>query len=242
MRDTRCGNGRHGVREWWTRVVGMLDTPKAQPVRACPTLQRPVLTVPAPRVNHSETLCPDKLGQARRHGLASAAQRQKCESRGLVGRGASPLHVPEHPCRRQRVRCSLTDVRDCLTARERRATRMTSGTAIAACSFCLKPNSEVDTLVAGPGVFICAGCVDLCRQVIEGKPAQVPQLAPWDHVHDVQEVLTTLPRVAKASAQVEENLVGWVRRARALGASWARIGAALEMTRQSAWERFSGEE
>ncbi len=119
---------------------------------------------------------------------------------------------------------------------------MTSGTAIAACSFCLKPNSEVDTLVAGPGVFICAGCVDLCRQVIEGKPAQVPQLAPWDHVHDVQEVLTTLPRLAKASAQVEENLVGWVRRARALGASWARIGAALEMTRQSAWERFSGEE
>src|SRR5437764_265410 len=117
------------------------------------------LTVPAPRGNHSETLCPDKLGQARRHGLASAAQRQKCESRGLVGRGASPLHVPEHPCRRQRVRCSLTDVRDCLTARERRATRMTSGTAIAACSFCLKPNSEVDTLVAGPGVFICAGCV-----------------------------------------------------------------------------------
>jgi hypothetical protein len=33
-----------------------------------------------------------------------------------------------------------------------------------------------------------------------------------------------------------------VRRARALGATWARIGDALGMTRQSAWERFSGEE
>jgi hypothetical protein len=33
-----------------------------------------------------------------------------------------------------------------------------------------------------------------------------------------------------------------VHRARALGATWARIGEALGMTRQSAWERFSGEE
>jgi hypothetical protein len=41
---------------------------------------------------------------------------------------------------------------------------------------------------------------------------------------------------------VEQHLTGWVRRARALGATWARIGEALGMTRQSAWERFSGEE
>jgi isopropylmalate/homocitrate/citramalate synthase len=40
---------------------------------------------------------------------------------------------------------------------------------------------------------------------------------------------------------VEENLVEWVRKARALGATWARIGETLGMTRQSAWERFSGE-
>jgi hypothetical protein len=30
--------------------------------------------------------------------------------------------------------------------------------------------------------------------------------------------------------------------ARSLGATWAQIGAALDMTRQPAWERFSGEE
>lgn len=121
-------------------------------------------------------------------------------------------------------------------------TSSTAATSIAACSFCLKPKTEVTTLVAGPGVFICAGCVELCRQVIEAKPAQVPQLAAWEHVHDIDAALTVLPRMAKASAQVEANLIGWVRRARALGASWARIGDALDMTRQSAWERFSGEE
>ena len=113
---------------------------------------------------------------------------------------------------------------------------------IAACSFCLKPNTEVATLVAGPGVFICDGCVALCAQVIEGKPASVPQLAPWEQVVSTEEVLANLPRVAGAGAQVEQNLAGWVHRARSLGATWARIGDALGMTRQSAWERFSGEE
>lgn len=113
---------------------------------------------------------------------------------------------------------------------------------IAACSFCLKPNTEVETLVAGPGVFICDDCVALCASVIEGKPASVPQLAPWEQVASADEALATLPQVAAASAQVERSLTGWVLKARALGATWARVGEALGMTRQSAWERFSGEE
>jgi len=119
---------------------------------------------------------------------------------------------------------------------------VTQRPVIAVCSFCLKPNTEVTTMVAGPGVYICDGCVALCAQVIEGKPAAVPQLAPWEHAVSADEVLANLPRVAAASAQVEHNLTEWVRRARALGATWARIGDALGMARQSAWERFSGEE
>jgi ClpX C4-type zinc finger len=112
----------------------------------------------------------------------------------------------------------------------------------AACSFCLKPNTEVRRLVAGPGVFICDGCVALCAQLIDGPPSPTPQLAAWEHAVSVDEVLAHLPRIAAAGAQVEQHLAGWVQRARALGATWARIGGALGMTRQSAWERFSGEE
>jgi hypothetical protein len=120
------------------------------------------------------------------------------------------------------------------TATERRV--------IAACSFCLKPNTEVARLVAGPGVYICNDCVALCVQVIEGQPTPVPALAPWERAGSADEVLAALPRIAALSAQVEEGLTSWVRRARQLGATWARIGEALGMTRQSAWERFSGEE
>ena len=121
-------------------------------------------------------------------------------------------------------------------------TPSTQQSVIAACSFCAKPNTEVATLVAGPGVYICNECVALSQQVIEAKAKAVPRLAPWLQVDDVEAVLANLPHIAKAGAQVEASLTGWVRRARELGATWARIGDALGMTRQSAWTRFSGEE
>jgi hypothetical protein len=119
---------------------------------------------------------------------------------------------------------------------------MTTTAVVLACSFCLKPKTEVGTLVAGPGVCICDECVALCASIIENKPAAVPGLDPWQHATDLDTILATLPLVAAARAQVEQNVTGWVRRARELGATWTRIGEALGMTRQSAWERFSGEE
>src|ERR1700734_702679 len=117
---------------------------------------------------------------------------------------------------------------------------VTEQPVIAACSFCLKPNTEVRRLVAGPGVFICDGCVALCAELVDGPPAATPHLAAWDQATSVEEALASLPRIAAAGAQVEQHLAGWVHKARAVGATWARIGEALGMTRQSAWERFSG--
>jgi len=110
------------------------------------------------------------------------------------------------------------------------------------CSFCLKPNNEVATLVAGPGVYICDECVDLCREIISSPPSVPPGLTSWEEDLDLDGVLASLPRMASAGAQVESNLSRFVKRARELGATWVAIGTSLGMTRQSAWERFSGEE
>ena len=113
--------------------------------------------------------------------------------------------------------------------------------AIACCSFCLRPNTEVERLVAGPAVFVCNECVDLCSQIIsehQGKE-RGPRLLPWQQADSLKVVLGHLPNVALARAQVEESLNGWVGRARELGATWAQVGDALGMTRQSAWERFA---
>lgn len=35
------------------------------------------------------------------------------------------------------------------------------------CSFCEKPKCSVERLIAGPGVYICNECVDLCNEIIE---------------------------------------------------------------------------
>ncbi|MCH3922557.1 ATP-dependent Clp protease ATP-binding subunit ClpX [Limosilactobacillus sp.] len=39
------------------------------------------------------------------------------------------------------------------------------------CSFCGKSQSEVKKIVAGPGVYICNECVDLCKQIIDQELA-----------------------------------------------------------------------
>lgn len=124
---------------------------------------------------------------------------------------------------------------------------MATNAVPASCSFCLKASEDVGTLVAGPGVYICDGCVALCSQLIAAKPTakakgRAPRLAPWEAEAGLDAVLASLPRVAQAGNQAQYTLTQYVRRARRLGATWATIGHALGMARQSAWERFSGEE
>jgi hypothetical protein len=113
----------------------------------------------------------------------------------------------------------------------------------AACSFCLKAAADVQKLVAGPGVFICDKCVELSAMVIANTPETTPDtLTAWEQQTSDEDLLALLPKVASAQAQAERQLTTWVGKARGRGITWTRIGAALGMTRQSAWERFSGEE
>jgi hypothetical protein len=124
---------------------------------------------------------------------------------------------------------------------------------IASCSFCLRPNTEVGMLVAGPGVYICDTCVDVCANIIRDHSAageRAPgsadgpgrRVAPWEREVPDDELLALLPRVAAAGELASRALAEWVGKARNQGVTWARIGSALGMTRQAAWERFSGEE
>jgi ATP-dependent Clp protease ATP-binding subunit ClpX len=111
------------------------------------------------------------------------------------------------------------------------------------CSFCTKDEAAVAQMVAGPGVYICNECVDLCGQIFSaGKSDEDSSNIPyWQSMTD-DDMLAHLPRIASVATQVEDNLRVWVQRLRDRGVSWARIGTALGMARQSAWERFSGED
>lgn len=107
------------------------------------------------------------------------------------------------------------------------------------CSFCGKAATDVARLVAGPGVYICNECVGLADQIIAEETER--NLPSWADKSD-DELIAHLVRIAGSYGHVERALRGLVGTLRERGVTWARIGEALGMSRQAAWERFSGEE
>ena len=50
--------------------------------------------------------------------------------------------------------------------------KSSSGEKLLYCSFCGKSQHEVKKLIAGPSVFICDECIDLCNDIIRDEAAQ----------------------------------------------------------------------
>jgi ATP-dependent Clp protease ATP-binding subunit ClpX len=60
------------------------------------------------------------------------------------------------------------------------------------CSFCAKPQEQVRRLVAGPGVYICDECIELCNEIVEEEPTGVDrrsQLRPTPKPREIRETL-----------------------------------------------------
>ncbi|WNV88373.1 ClpX C4-type zinc finger protein [Umezawaea sp. Da 62-37] len=108
------------------------------------------------------------------------------------------------------------------------------------CSFCGKAAAEVRKMIAGPGLYICDECVAKCDDILAGDVGPPDERVPEWSVMSDEELLGHLPRIAATVTQVELGLRERVLELRARGVTWVRIGASLGMTRQSAWERFSG--
>ena len=107
------------------------------------------------------------------------------------------------------------------------------------CSFCGKSQDEVAKLIAGPGVYICDECVVLCDNILDNQP--LPEFPEMSEKTD-EEVLSDMVRIHRSHAQIDSAVATIVKELRRRGVTWSRIGESLGMSRQSAWERFSGEE
>jgi ClpX C4-type zinc finger len=107
------------------------------------------------------------------------------------------------------------------------------------CSFCTKDKDAVTKLIAGPGVYICNECVNLCDLILAEE--QVRQFGSWNERPD-GELLASLARVQAVVSQVDAAVRERVAILRDRGVSWTSIGQALGVSKQAAWERFSGEE
>ncbi|MDP4589257.1 MAG: ATP-dependent Clp protease ATP-binding subunit ClpX [Candidatus Nanopelagicales bacterium] len=75
------------------------------------------------------------------------------------------------------------------------------------CSFCGKSQKQVKKLIAGPAVYICDECIDLCNEIIEEELGESVNLG-WDELPKPREIFTFLDQyvigqeVAKKSLSV----------------------------------------
>ena len=60
------------------------------------------------------------------------------------------------------------------------------------CSFCGKSQHEVRKLIAGPSVFICDECVDLCNDIIREEVQEANNTVPTDKLPTPKEIKDTL--------------------------------------------------
>ncbi len=60
------------------------------------------------------------------------------------------------------------------------------------CSFCGKSQHEVRKLIAGPSVFICDECVDLCNDIIREEVQEAENKSSGDRLPTPQEIKQTL--------------------------------------------------
>ncbi len=65
------------------------------------------------------------------------------------------------------------------------------------CSFCGKSQKQVIKLIAGPGVYICDECIDLCNEIMEEELAEASDLG-----------LGTLPKPREIFDFLEQYVVG----------------------------------
>jgi ATP-dependent Clp protease ATP-binding subunit ClpX len=65
------------------------------------------------------------------------------------------------------------------------------------CSFCGKSQNDVRKLIAGPGVYVCNECIDICNEIIHD-----------DERTETSTVRTTLPKPADIKSFLDEYVIG----------------------------------
>ena len=65
------------------------------------------------------------------------------------------------------------------------------------CSFCGKTQEQVRKLVAGPGVYICDECIELCNEIIEEEFSE-----------DVEVELKDVPKPKDIRAILDQYVIG----------------------------------
>jgi len=85
--------------------------------------------------------------------------------------------------------------------------RIGDGGDLLKCSFCGKSQKQVKKLIAGPGVYICDECIDLCNEIIEeelneGSEVGLTELPKPREIYDFLNAYVVGQDVAKKALAV----------------------------------------
>ena len=83
--------------------------------------------------------------------------------------------------------------------------KFSEGGDLLKCSFCGKSQRQVKKLIAGPGVYICDECIDLCNEIIEEDLTTTEDVS-----------FAELPKPVEINSYLDEYVVGQERAKRAL--------------------------
>ena len=75
--------------------------------------------------------------------------------------------------------------------------KLGEGGELLKCSFCGKSQKQVKRLIAGPGVYICDECIDLCNEIMEEEATSPEDFA-----------FTELPKPAEIKVYLDDYVVG----------------------------------
>ncbi|HVM14695.1 MAG TPA: ClpX C4-type zinc finger protein [Egibacteraceae bacterium] len=70
------------------------------------------------------------------------------------------------------------------------------------CSFCGKRQSQVDKIVAGPGVWICDECIKLAYEIV------APYSPPWEELHVDDDANAALDRAIRQYLEAKLGRLG----------------------------------
>ncbi len=73
------------------------------------------------------------------------------------------------------------------------------------CSFCGKSQKQVKKLIAGPGVYICDECIDLCNEIIEEELAETSEFT-FDELPKPSEIYEFLNSYVVGQDQTKKTL------------------------------------
>jgi ATP-dependent Clp protease ATP-binding subunit ClpX len=83
--------------------------------------------------------------------------------------------------------------------------RIGDGGDLLKCSFCGKSQKQVKKLIAGPGVYICDECIDLCNEIIEEELTESSELS-WDDLPKPREIYDFLDQYVIGQETAKKSL------------------------------------